>query len=262
MAPPATPIAHHSSISDQAKAPLAKGIQQNIVLPTDLSSTLHQIFRIADLGCSIGPNTFACVQTIIEAVKAKYKAEGFRSKTLELQVFFNDQDNSDFNTLLQTLLQDRSYLVAGVPGSFHGKLLPMASMNVMHSSYALHWLSKVPEEVKRPESLAWNKGKMTYFESAPEVIEAFNAQFHRDIEDFFKQRSMEMAEEGLLIILMPCRPDGSRPSESLFIQGIECTLGHLLVDMAKEGLVDEALVDSFNLPVFIPTAAEVRERPK
>ncbi|OWM86260.1 loganic acid O-methyltransferase-like [Punica granatum] len=247
------------SISDQAKALLVKGIQQNIVLPADPNCTMHRTFRIADLGCSVGSNTVACVQTIMEAVKAKYKAEGIRPETLEFQVFFNDQVSSDFNTLFQTLPQDRSYTVAGVPGSFHGKLFPKASMNVMHSSMALHWLSEVPKEVKGLESPAWNKGKITYSESAPEVIEAFSSQFQRDLEEFFKQRSFEMVYNGLLIILMPCRPDGTRPSESLLVQGNECFLGHLLVDMAKEGLVDEALIDSFNMPVFVPTAAEVRE---
>ncbi|PKI59781.1 hypothetical protein CRG98_019787 [Punica granatum] len=79
------------SISDQAKALLVKGIQQNIVLPADPNCTMHRTFRIADLGCSVGSNTVACVQTIMEAVKAKYKAEGIRPETLEFQVFFNDQ---------------------------------------------------------------------------------------------------------------------------------------------------------------------------
>ncbi|PKI51669.1 hypothetical protein CRG98_027971 [Punica granatum] len=80
-------------------------------------------------------------------------------------------------------------------------------------------------------------------ESAPEVIEAFSAQFHRDLEEFSKQRSMEMVDNGLFIILMQCRPDGIRPSESLPVQGS----------------VGEALIDSFNMPVFIPTACEERE---
>lgn len=167
-----------------AKALLVKGIQQNIVLPTDANSPLHWIFRIADLGCSVGHNTLSCVQTIVEAVQIIYNAEGLQTETPEFQVFFNDQDTSDFNTLFRILPRDRLYTVAGVPGSFHGKLFPGASMDVMHSSYALHWLSKVPEAVKRPGSPSWNKGRITYCESAPEVVEAFSAQLRMDLENF------------------------------------------------------------------------------
>ncbi|XP_057478790.1 loganic acid O-methyltransferase-like [Actinidia eriantha] len=77
------------------------------------------------------------------------------------------------------------------------------------------------------------------------------------MEAFFRARSVELATGGLMVVLMPCRPEGTHPSES-GIHFLEC-LGNALMDMAKEGLVDEALVDSFNLPVFLPTPSEVKE---
>lgn len=94
----------------------------------------------------------------MEAVELKCKAEDLEPGIIEIQVFLNDRENSNFDTLFQTLPQDRSYAVAGVPGSFQGKLFPRASMNIMHSSFAHHFLSKVPEEVKMPDTPARNKG--------------------------------------------------------------------------------------------------------
>lgn len=55
-------------------------------------------------------------------------------------------------------------------------------MNFMHSSFALHWFSKVPKEVIKEDSRAWNKGSISYVRSSSEVIKAFTSQFTSDIE--------------------------------------------------------------------------------
>ena len=74
-------------------------------------------FRIADLGCSVGPNTFFAVQNIIEAVQFKHQRQGLHSQLPEFQVFFNDHILNDFNTLFSSLPPNREYYAAGVPGS-------------------------------------------------------------------------------------------------------------------------------------------------
>ena len=56
-------------------------------------------FRIADLGCSVGPNTFIAMQNITNVVQQKYQSQGFASQMPEFQVFFNDHSSNDFNTL-------------------------------------------------------------------------------------------------------------------------------------------------------------------
>ncbi|KAK4763843.1 hypothetical protein SAY87_013281 [Trapa incisa] len=244
---------------DEAKALLQCSIQKHLVLPLDSKMSISKpVFRIADLGCSVGPNTFASVDSIIDAVTSEYKAKCLDSKIPEFQVFFNDQARNDFNTLFRNLPAERAYTAAGIPGSFHGRLFPMASVDIFHSASALHWLSGVPDEVKDPLSPAWNRGKVTYVESAPEVAEAYKAQFQKDIMEFFNARAMEIADNGLLAILMLCRPEGTAVSCSVAMDMFEC-LGHTLVDMVNEGLIEEALVDSFNMPLFFPTASEMTE---
>lgn len=189
-----------------------------------------EVFKIADLGCSVGPNTFSCVNNIIEAVQNKYS----NREVPEFHVFFNDTIANDFNTLFRALpSNNKHYNVAGVPGSFHGRLFPKSSMNIMHSSVALHWLTSVPKEVTMVNSPLWNEGRVTYALSCTEIVEAFRAQFVRDMVAFFKARSEELVPGGLLLIIMPCRPDESLPSESTLPHNFE-HLGDALGDMVNE----------------------------
>jgi hypothetical protein len=189
-------------------------------------------------------------------MQQKFKSLGVID--FEFQVFFNDSDANDFNTLFKGLPSQRQYMAVGVPGSFYGKLFPRGSMNFMNSAYANHWLSKVPDEVTTEGSQAWNKCNITYAGSSEKVVEAYRAQFFKDMDTFLRARSLELADDGLLSILMPCRVDGTHPSNSLEMNCYNF-LGYALYEMAKEGMVSEALVDSFNLPIFFPSLSEVRD---
>ncbi len=162
-----------------------------------------------------------------------FKTLGLESELPEFQVFFNDNVNNDFNTLFKALPLDRQYMAAGVPGSFHGQLFPKDSLNFMHSAFALHWLTKVPEEVTKENSPAWNKGRITYVGSSHEVLQAYTEQFLKDIKAFFSARAVELINHGLLAILMPCRPEGTLPSDSIVMHTLE-VLAFALTDMAKE----------------------------
>ena len=54
--------------------------------------------RVADLGCSVGPNTFFAMENILEAIELKCQNQGLDSQIPEFQVFFND-----FSTLFASL---------------------------------------------------------------------------------------------------------------------------------------------------------------
>nr|DAD35801.1 TPA_asm: hypothetical protein HUJ06_006441 [Nelumbo nucifera] len=223
-----------------------------------ISSTSYP-FRIADLGCSVGPNTFFAVQNIIAAVENKLQIEGLSSSGIpEFHVFFNDHVSNDFNTLFASLPAGRLYFTAGVPGSFYGRLFPAASLDFVHSSYALQWLSMVPKEVTDKNSPAYNKGKIYYASASEEVIQAYSTQFSKDIGTFLSARAKEIVCGGMMVLIMPAIPNGTPVSEST--GGILYDLlGSCFMDMAKMGLTDEAKVDSFNLPMYLVSPREIED---
>lgn len=75
-------------------------------------------FRMADFGCSTGPNTFLAVQYISEAVQRKYcKKWQEESGVPEFHVFFNDLPENDFNVLFRNMPTNHPrHFTAGVPG--------------------------------------------------------------------------------------------------------------------------------------------------
>jgi len=103
-------------VIDAAKELITESIAEKLDATNFVLSTT---FRIADLGCSTGPNTFFAVQNIIEAVQLKYKCQELHSQLPEFQVFFNDHVSNDFNTLFASLPLDRQYYAAAVAGSFY-----------------------------------------------------------------------------------------------------------------------------------------------
>ncbi|GAB4828814.1 hypothetical protein Ancab_018475 [Ancistrocladus abbreviatus] len=248
-----------SSTSQRAAAEAAEeAISKDIAAELDIKQITSEAFRIADFGCSTGPNTFLQMQALMQAVELKFTSQGLDSRMPEFQVFFNDTFTNDFNSLFVSLPQDRRYYAAGVPGSFHGPLFLRSSIHIAHCSSALHWLSKVPSEVADRASPAWNEGKIHGIGCRKEVREAYFAQFVRDMLSFLCSRAQELVDGGIMVLLIPAAPD--------FVLDLQTTIGSefdllasCLMDMARIGKVSEAKVESFNLPVHYPTPGEVKE---
>ncbi|XP_062115216.1 loganic acid O-methyltransferase-like [Humulus lupulus] len=239
--------------AENAKALLVAAITENLEINKQKICPISSSFRIVDFGCSTGPNTFIAVDTIIEAV-----SKTFQDHVPEFHVFFSDHVSNDFNILFTNLPKDRTYFAAGVPGSFHRRLFPRASLNLAYSSHALQWLSKTPAEVEDSSSPAFNKGKIFYAKAAEQVGEAYRRQHEEDMASFFNARSEELAPGGLLAILMSGREDGSSPAQSS-LGPVFAPLESTLVDMANEGIISHGKLDSFNLPIFSPSPEEIKK---
>ncbi|XP_040998200.1 loganic acid O-methyltransferase-like [Juglans microcarpa x Juglans regia] len=242
--------------ADRAKSLIIEAIAENIDIDhEDVSSPISNIFGIADLGCSVGPNTYVSMKNIIEAVVQKYKSKG--RNLPEFQVFFNDHVSNDFNTLFADLPADRQYFGAGVPGSFYHRLFPKASLKFVYSAYAIHWLSRAPPEVGDLDSATCNKGRLYYRNATKEVGQAYSAQFEKDMESFLSARADELAPGGLMAILMSGRKDETLPIQSSLgpqYQAMESSL----LDLVNEGIISKDKMDSFNLPIYGPSAEEIK----
>ncbi|KAI3912789.1 hypothetical protein MKW92_046203 [Papaver armeniacum] len=239
-------------VVDRSKSIIDEAIAEYLDIQICPSSST---FRIVDLGCSVGPNTFIAMQNIIEAIDLKYRKSG---SIPEFHVFFNDHTSNDFNTLFVSLPLERPYFAAGVPGSFYTRLFPKDTLHIVHSTNSLHWLSQIPKEILDIYSPAYNKGRIHYTNARQEVFEAYSAQYAKGIEAFLHARAGEVVRGGLLLLTVPSIPDEA-PTNQLTMGSLFDVLGSCLMDMAKMGIVEEAKVDSFNVPVYSTTPREMKK---
>ncbi|CAH2065397.1 unnamed protein product [Thlaspi arvense] len=221
-------------------------INEAISTKLDIHLTSNLV-NIADFGCSTGPNTFAAVQTIVDAVEHKYQ------KDIEFQVFFNDSSSNDFNTLFKILPPARKYYATGVPGSFFGRVLPKNIFHVGVSSYSLHFVSKIPNEVKDRDSPVWNMDiHCTGF--SKKVANLYLDQYKIDVGSFLNARAQEIVSGGLLLLLGSCLPNGVQMSDTVIGMMIDF-IGSSLNEIAKQGLTDQ---ENLKLPIYLAHADELK----
>ena len=250
---------------------------ENLDLQKVLCDSKSNTFVVADLGCSVGPNSFHAMETIIKAVQRKCD-----KISLEFQVAFNDRIGNDFNTLFASLPEHgrRNYFAMAVAGSFYGNLFPSSSVHIAYSSASLNWLSKVPVGLTAEGSPAWNAAKIHYSGAPDAVARAYEEQFEEDMDIYFRCRAREIAAGGLILITMAAVPNRDvqhRMAHTLtFIEPV-------LIDMVKEvinfvvridlpslyhymnmnlcalqGVLAQERVDLFNIPIIFPCIEEIR----
>ncbi|KAG6594814.1 Salicylate carboxymethyltransferase, partial [Cucurbita argyrosperma subsp. sororia] len=223
-------------------------------------STLPTTFTIADLGCSSGPNTFMAVSQLIKTVENIRR--NLYNNPIEYQVFLNDLPGNDFNAIFKALPSfHESFkkemggdlgpcLFTGVPGSFYGRLFPSRSVHFIHSSYSLHWLSKVPEGLEE------NKRNIYMAETSPaSVLKAYYDQFQKDFSLFLRCRAEELVGGGCMVLtLLGRRSEDPTSKECCYIWEL---LAMALNDMVSQGIIEEEKLDSFNLPKYMPSPTEM-----
>ncbi|EFH66348.1 S-adenosyl-L-methionine:carboxyl methyltransferase family protein [Arabidopsis lyrata subsp. lyrata] len=200
----------------------------------DITNHSFSSFTIADFGCSSGPNTILAVDIIIQALYHKFTSSLPNTTTPQFQVFFNDVPHTDFNALFALLPPQRPYFVAGVPGSFYGNLFPKAHLNMAYSSCALCWLSDLPPELTDISSPAYNRGRIHYTGASAEVAQAYSYQYKKDIKLFLHATSQELAENGLMALIVPGVPDGFLDFQEASTGSEFDLLASCLMDMARE----------------------------
>ncbi|KAG8480797.1 hypothetical protein CXB51_025517 [Gossypium anomalum] len=218
--------ANNSSLQKQVILKIRPIIEESI---TDAFKKIVPIcMKVADLGCSSGPNTFMAIWHIIDIVHEICQQE--QLKLPEFEVLLNDLPENDFN--------------------FVFKLFPTKSLHFVHSSYGIHWLSKVPVGLKE------NKGNIYMARSSPpSVFKAYADQFQKDFTNFLSLRSEEIMPQGGMVLTCVGRKN---PNPSKEDYGWE-PLSKSLLDLVAEGVVKEADVDSFNIPHYTPCKEEIAE---
>ncbi|WOH15546.1 hypothetical protein DCAR_0935088 [Daucus carota subsp. sativus] len=224
-----------------------------------------ECFKLADLGCSSGPNALLIVANILDYVRALCQKKNLKAPD-EYQVFLNDLPNNDFNSLFEMIPSFHSKVlenesgpeksancyISGVPGSFYTRLFPTKSLHFVHSSYSVHWLSQVPKTL-----LDSNKGNIFMAKESPSsVLEAYINQFKSDFTTFLQMRSQEMVIHGRMVLTLLGRSIADPTSKDCrYIYGLVAKSLH---DLLAEGLLREEDINTFNLPIYTPCTSELK----
>ncbi|KAK6162817.1 hypothetical protein DH2020_002658 [Rehmannia glutinosa] len=191
--------------------------------------------KIADLGCSSGPNSFFLISHIMDTIQDLWKHN--LNNLPQLEVLLNDLPSNDFNNLFKLESNFSQYngkekkldcFIYGVPGSFYDMLFPSNTLNFVFSSYSVHWLSQIPE------GLGKNNKENIYIgiTSPPKVFEAYANQFQRDFSRFLSSRAEEITFGGRMVLAFLGRSFADPSSKDAY--PLLTVLGEALSDMVAQ----------------------------
>ncbi|KAI9128515.1 hypothetical protein K1719_001508 [Acacia pycnantha] len=252
-----TSYANNSLFQKKVMMKVKPILEESINKVYGTSNNLPTCIKVADLGCSCGPNALFLPSNFIDIVNETSRR--LKIETPTFQFFLNDLFGNDFNSLFRSLpefyhalkQQDTTCLINATPGTFYGTLFPSNSIHFIHSSYSLHWLSQVPkllrEEAKTGDE---DKGNIYVTSRSPP---SFANQFKKDFNVFLRSRSKELVPGGGLLLTFIGRYD---TSQHISAPGL---IRIILNDMVSENLIEEAKLENYNEPNYFATADEVRE---
>jgi hypothetical protein len=201
---------------------------------------------IADYGASPGHNSLLPIGAAIAIVRAR--AEAGRA----ICVFHADVAENDYAGMFHSLQNDpQSYLrhdsttfASGIGQSVYQQVVPTNIVTLGWSSWAVHWLSRVPSVIPDHVHIAGSRDA--------EAIKAFARQAADDWISFLTARSRELVPGGRLVILTLARDDGEAGYQPL----LEALADELMV-MVREGVVTASEVRGMAIPSVGRTEAEL-----
>ncbi len=192
---------------------------QNVVLPRQ-----PQPIAIADYGAATGYNSLLPVCAAIAVLRKRTRADH------AILVAHTDVADNDFSTLFATLADDPdSYLkkdgatfASAVGRSFYKQILPSESIVLGWSSWAIHWLGRVPMPVPDHVHISY---------SADETARlAYTRQAAEDWHEFVAFRGRELAPGGRLVVLtLAVEADGGSGFRPVF-DALQTTLRGLVAE--------------------------------
>uniref|UniRef100_A0A803PPY6 Uncharacterized protein n=1 Tax=Cannabis sativa TaxID=3483 RepID=A0A803PPY6_CANSA len=134
------------------------------------------------------------------------------------------------------------------------QVLPMKG-GVGNGSYAENSSMEVPRGLISLETgEGHNKRNIYITKTSPDVVaKAYLTQFQQDFTTFLRFRSQEIVSGGCMVLTMMGSIISNDPKHKMEI------LGRALDDMVSQGIIEAKCLANFNIPVYCPTAKEVRE---
>ncbi|WP_431231399.1 SAM-dependent methyltransferase [Mycolicibacterium psychrotolerans] len=197
-----------------------------------------QPIAIVDYGAATGYNSLLPIGAAISVIRKRTRSDH------AILVAHTDVPGNDFTTLFSTLADDQdSYLkkdsatYASVVGrSFYSQILPSDSIALGWSSWAIHWLRRVPVPIPDHIEISYSADE--------EARRAYARQAAEDWRDFVAFRGRELAPGGrLLVLTVGLKPDGTSGFEAAFD-----AIMTALHQFVRDGLITDEELRRMSIP--------------
>jgi salicylate 1-O-methyltransferase len=201
---------------------------------------------VADYGASTGHNSLLPMSAAIAVIRKRTRPEH------SILVVHTDVPDNDFTVLFQTLEEDPdTYLrkdgatfASAVGRSFYGQILPSNSVNLGWSSWAIHWLGRVPAPIPDHVQVDYSGDQA--------VQAAYAKQAAHDWHEFLAFRGRELCPGGRLVVMTMAVGENGEFGLRPMLEAIMSTLTELI----GEGLVTEDEVRGMCIPIVGRRAAD------
>ncbi|OAN37703.1 SAM-dependent methyltransferase [Mycolicibacterium iranicum] len=201
---------------------------------------------IADYGASNGLNSLLPIGAAIAVLRKRTRPEH------SVLVVHTDRPDNDFCEMFNNLendpdaylRKDRATYASAVGRSFYSQILPSNSVNLGWSSWAIHWLSRVPCGIE--DHIQVNQC------SDEKVRSAFAKQAAHDWHEFVAFRGRELCPGGRLVVMTMAISDDGEFGYWPLLAAIVDTLAQLV----GCGLVTDSEVAAMCIPTVGRRAAD------
>lgn len=207
-----------------------------------------QPVTIADYGAANGYNSLLPIGTAIAALRERTRPDH------AILVTHTDVPGNDFTALFTTLNEDQdSYLAkyaatlaSAVGRSFYQQILPSDSITLGWSSWATHWLSRLPAAIPDHIHIAHSTDDA--------ARRAFTRQAAEDWHDFVAFRGRELVPGGRLVVLTLGVDGDGRAGFRPLMDALHDGLNRL----AADGTISTAELSRMAIPTVGRTEKELR----
>lgn len=201
---------------------------------------------IADYGASNGLNSLLPIGAAIAVLRKRTRPEH------SVLVAHTDRPDNDFSEMFANLendpdtylRKDRATFASAVGRSFYSQIMPSNSVNLGWSSWAIHWLSRVPCGIE--DHIQVNHC------SDEKVRSAFARQAAHDWHEFVAFRGRELSPGGRLVVMtMAIAEDGEFGYRPLLAAIVDS-----LAELVGAGLITDDEVAAMCIPTVGRRAAD------